>query len=650
MGNTKINHCFFYLYDMKKYNRKWIFYLSVFFIFCLYLPAFSQKPNILWITIEDTSPEFIGCYGNKNASTPVIDQLSEEGVQFTNAFSTGTVCSPSRFTIITGVHTYEAGTGDHRSRYPIPDFIKGFPWYLREAGYYTTNNSKTDYNTSDIKRLIKGSWNESSNKAGWWGRKPGQPFFAVFNFADSHQSRTMTWPYEKYKTKVLDKLSPEEQIGENDFDMPPFYRDDPQMRKQMARVYNSLKLTDNKIGALLARLKKDHLMDSTIIFFYGDHGEGIPRGKTNGIDLGYRVPFIIWFPPAYRDLSPWGTGVVTDGLTNFEDLAPTLLSLAGIEIPDYMQGRALLGSQRTPTPRFILGSTDRSDESTDLERSVISDRYIYNRNFMAYMPEMRWMKYQEVAKIKQLMRADFQTGKLNKIQSQMFLPRPAESLYDLKNDPWELHNLVNDPNMQPLLDSMREALKENIIQSKDIMFLPEYERALISKQTTPYEYRLDKENYPIKEVYAAASLSGKRGKDILLQQIKLLKDNNKIIRYWAITGLKAQPSELLKKHKNILENTLQDNYPPVKIMGASICYELFADEEAKNILIDFCKNKNENLALLALQNISYLSKIKPFTKAIKYVSSGQGATDAYNLKAITDVLLYRLGVKELSLK
>jgi hypothetical protein len=310
----------------------------------------------------------------------------------------------------------------------------------------------------------------------------------------------------------------------------------------------------------------------------------------------------------------------------------------------------LLGSQRTPAPRFIFGSTDRSDESTDLERSVIGGRYIYNRNFMAYMPEMRWMKYQEVAKIKQLMRADFQAGKLNKIQSQMFLPRPAESLYDLKNDPWELHNLVNDPDMQPLLDSMREALKENIIRSKDIMFLPEYERALISKQTTPYEYRPDEENYSINKIYAAASLSGKRGKDILLQQIKLLNDNNKIIRYWAITGLKAQPSELLKKHKHVLENTLQDNYPPVRIMGASICYELFADEKAKNILIDYCKNKNANLALLALQNIDYLSDIRPFTNAIKYVSSGKGATDAYNLKAITDVLLYRLGVKELSLK
>lgn len=623
-----------------------LFYL-ILVAFCLHLPAFSQKPNILWVTIEDTSPEFIGCYGNENASTPVIDQLGEEGVRFTNAFSTGTVCSPSRFTIITGVHTYEAGTGDHRSRYPIPDFIKGFPWYLRQAGYYTTNNSKTDYNTSDIKRLIKESWDESSNQAGWWGRKPAQPFFAVFNFNDSHQSRTMTWPYRKYQTQVLDKLSSKEQIKENDFDMPPFYRDDPQMRKQMARVYNSLKLTDNKIGALLTRLKEDHLMDSTIIFFYGDHGEGIPRGKTNGIDLGYRVPFIIWFPPAYKYLSPWGTGAVAGELTNFEDLAPTLLSLAGIDIPDYMQGRALLGSQRTSPPRFIFGSTDRSDESTDLERSVIDGRYIYNRNFMAYMPEMRWIKYQEVAKIKQLMRADFTAGKLNKIQSQMFLPRPAESLYDLKNDPWELHNLVKDPDMQPLLDSMRQTLKENIVRSKDIMFLPEYERALVAKYTTPYEYRL--KDYPINKIHAAASLSGKRGKDILLQQIKLLKDSNKTIRYWAITGLKAQSSGLLKKHKNVLENAIHDNYPPVRIIGASICYELFADERAKNILIDYCKSKNANLALLALQNLNYLSDIRPFTDAIRYVSSGKGATDGYNLKAITDVLLYRLGMNALSL-
>jgi len=264
----------------------------------------QQKPNILWVTIEDTSPQFIGCYGNKDARTPVIDKLAREGIRFTNAFSTGTVCSPSRSCIITGVKTYKTGTGNHRSNYPVPGFIKGFPYFLQKEGYYTTNNSKTDYNVANPQQFTKEAWDESSNKAGWWNRKPGQSFFAVFNFMDSHQSRTMTESYEWYLNNVISKLPENKRIGENEFDMPPFYNDSPEMRKQFARVYNSIKLTDNKIGELLDRLDKDHLKDSTIIFFYADHGEGIPRGKTNGINLGYRVPFVIWFPEIYKDLSP----------------------------------------------------------------------------------------------------------------------------------------------------------------------------------------------------------------------------------------------------------------------------------------------------------------------------------------------------------
>src|SRR6056297_1862034 len=190
------------------------------------------KPNILWVTIEDTSPQFIGCYGNEDARTPVIDNLAEEGVRFTNAFSTGTVCSPSRTAIITGVKTYKAGTGNHRSKYPVPEFIKGFPYYLQQQGYYTTNNVKTDYNVRGEKDFINEAWNESSNQAGWWNRQPGQPFFAVFNYNDSHQSRTMTMTYDWYQENVLDHLLTEEIIGEDEFEMPPFYRDSPEMRKQ----------------------------------------------------------------------------------------------------------------------------------------------------------------------------------------------------------------------------------------------------------------------------------------------------------------------------------------------------------------------------------------------------------------------------------
>ncbi len=434
--------------------------------------AFSQqKPNILWVTIEDTSPQFIGCYGNKDASTPVIDKLAEEGVRFTNAFSTGTVCSPSRSTIITGVRTFKMGTGNHRSNYTIPDFIHGFPYYLQKRGYYVTNNSKTDYNVGNVQAFTREAWNESSNKAGWWNRKPGQPFFAVFNFMDSHQSRTMTNTYEWYLENVWEKLPVDDRIGEEAFDMPPFYRDSPEMRKQFARVYNSIKLTDNEIGKLLDRLEKDHLRDSTIIFFYADHGEGEPRGKTNGINLGYRVPFVIWFPEMYKDLSPWGTSVVTDELVDFEDLAPTLISLAGGKIPDYLKGRILMGKNRSkPTGHLIL-SADRSDNGIDMVRSITDGRFMYSRNFMPFMPEVRYIRYMEISDIKQQMRSDLKANMLNPLQKSIFEDRPAEFLFDIENDVWETKNLVNDPAYKNVLTKMRKQLDEEVMQSRDVMFL-----------------------------------------------------------------------------------------------------------------------------------------------------------------------------------
>lgn len=623
--------------------------LLLFFLFYFINSSYAQKPNILWITIEDTSPQFIGCYGNKQARTPVIDSLAKNGTRFVNAFSTGSVCSPSRSAIITGVRSYELGTGHHRSSYPIPDSIKGFPWYLREVGYYTTNNSKTDYNTSDAKRIISESWNENSGNAGWWNRAPGQPFFAVFNYMESHQGRTMTFPYEKYKKEIFDQLKTEERIGDGDFDMPPFYHDSPEMRKQLARVYNALKLTDNLIGNLLQRLKKDKLADSTIIFFYGDHGEGIPGAKTNGIGLGYRVPFVIWFPPMYKHLSPWRTGMVTDEMINFEDLAPTLLSLAGVKIPSYMKGRAITGADRTPQSEFIFCTQDRADESADLARSVTNGRYLYSRNFMPFMPEHRWIRYQEISDIKKEIRKDFAAGKLNDIQKRMLEPRPAEFLFDLVNDTWEINNLVNEPSMKPWLEKMRSAMEENIIQSRDILFLPEYEMALIAKKVLPYHYRLNDENYPVKQIYAAASLSGKRDKSIAHRQLDLLKNKNKIVRYWAAMGLKSQSAEILKSHQLQLEAALKDAYPPVQILAASMCYDLFNDKKAQNILADYCLHEDENLSLLALQNIAYVKNMKPFATSLRQVNV-RGRKHSLNLYVASEVLMYRLGLQNLQVQ
>ena len=603
----------------------------------------KQRPNILWITIEDTSPQFIGCYGNKDAGTPAIDNLAKEGVRFTNAFSTGTVCSPSRSTIITGVRTYEMGTGNHRSSYPIPSFIKGFPYFLKQEGYYTTNHEKTDYNIGNAKSFTQEAWNESSGKAGWWNRKPGQPFFAVFNFMDSHQSRTMTESYSWYLKNVYDKLPIEDRIADTAFAMPPFYRDSRAMRKQFARVYNSLKLTDNEIGTLLKRLDDDHLRDSTIIFIYADHGEGEPRGKTNGINLGYRVPFAIWFPEMYKNLSPWGTqGVVSDELVDFEDLAPTLISLAGGKIPDYLKGRILMGKDRSRPVDYLFLSADRSDNGIDMVRTVTDGKYVYSRNFMPFMPQLHYIRYMEIGAIKQQMRKDLADNKLNPLQKSLFEERPAEYMYNIENDKWETNNLTNNPKYKMILERMRRQLKKTILNSRDVMFLPEYEIGLISKTTTPYEFRLNKKAFPIDEIYNAASLSGKRGKDVAAQQIKLLHSENKIVRYWAIVGLRSQHPEILKPYKAEINKLIQDEYPPVAVTASAIAYQVFQNKQAEEELKRYCRNDNMDLSLMAVNYLLYVRNKDPFIETIQSVHEMNGRS--YDVKAACMDFLGSLGL------
>ncbi len=611
--------------------------------FLLSCNTVQKKPNILWITIEDSSPQFFGCYGDNDARTPVIDKLAEEGVRFTNAFSTGTVCSPSRSTIITGVRTFKMGTGNHRSNYTIPGFIHGFPYYMKQNGYYVTNNAKTDYNVGNVKQFTKEAWNESSNKAGWWNRKPGQPFFAVFNYADSHQSRTMTLPFSTYKKIVWDKLTPEERIGDNDFTMPPFYNDSPEMRKQFARVYNSIKLTDKKIGELLGRLENDNLLDSTIVFFYADHGEGMPRGKTNGINFGYRVPFVIWFPEMYKHLSPWGTaGVVTDELIDFEDLAPTLISLAGGEIPDYLKGRVLLGEGRDEPVGHLLLSSDRSDNGIDMIRTITDGRFIYSRNFMPWMPEARYIRYMEIGDIKQVMRKELAEGKLNPLQKSLFEPRPAEFLFDIENDLWETKNLVGKQEYKQVLEKMRKQLDTEIMQSKDIMFLPEYEIGLISKTGSPYEFRMDETRYPLKEIYAAASLSGKRGNETAKQQVKLLGNQNNIVRYWAAIGLRCQDAGTLQPFQKEIIEAMNDKYPPVAVTAAAISYQIFNDAKSKDKLIEFVGSENPDIALMAVNYLLYVDNKQPFVETVTAVHAMPDRV--YNVKAACIDFLGSLGL------
>lgn len=625
------------------FSRFLIFLSILFFKNQVIYAQKDSRPNILWLVIEDTSPQYIGCYGNSAVNTPNIDQLASGGVRFSNAYSTGTVSSPSRSTIITGVKTYKLGTGNHRSSFPVPSFIKGFPYYLKQAGYYTSNNSKTDYNTSDAKRIIADSWNESSDVAGWWNRKPGQPFFSVFNFEDSHQSRTMTNPYHMYEKQVLDLLPDSLEVGDNDFQMPPFYKDTPEMRKQLARVYNGVSLADYKIGQILDRIRKDGLMDSTIIFFYADHGEGMPRGKSNGIGQGYKVPFVVWFPETYKHLSPWGTGgIVTDEQIDFADLAPTILSLADVDIPEYFDGRAFLGSQREEAKEYLFISNDGCENSFNLDRTVIKNNLLYTRHFTPYSPQLRWIHYFIYGSISQLIVNDYNSGKLSDKEAIVMEPRKAEYLYDLSADPWEMHDLSNDPAYREELDQMRRALEKNIVDSKDVLFNTEYELKKLGDNFTPYEYRL-LDDYDFNSIWEAAKYAGFRDAKSKNEQIRLLNSPDKVARLWAAIGLKSQPSFDEIEIIQILHH-LFDPYPPVQIFLASTLYDMNKSPEAREVLEKYLSGSDPDLVLMVLHNLHYMQRKGDFIEQLVQLEEKMG-TESRNMESAKhslEVLLYRL--------
>lgn len=555
----------------------------------------EDRPNVLWLTFEDTSPQFIGCYGDNYAHTPNIDKLASEGVRFTAAFSTGTVCSPSRFALITGCRTTRYSTGHHRSNYALPDNIEAFPKYLRDLGYYTSNNSKTDYNTSKHKHFIKTGWDESSNSAGWWNRKPGQPFFAVFNSFHSHQSRTMTNPYWKYKEQILDHLDSVDIIGQNDFKVPPLFNDTPEMRKELSRIYNSIQLSDQQFGEILERLEADGLKDSTIIFCFSDHGEGMPWGKTYPRALGYRVPFVIYFPDMYKHLSPWGTQVVTSDVVDFVDLPATVLSLVGIEVPDYMEGKALMGKYKTNSKTYTIGGLDRTGENTTLCRTISDGTYVLNKNFMPFQPEKRWQKYFDFSTISQNIRNDYKLGKLNKTQSGLLRKNGSCTFYNLNNDPWELIDLSDSLSFKSVVLEFEDYLKADLISKKDAHFIPEY--SLKKSKRTPYDLSRDKQFFPAEDIISIAFQCG--DEKALENHLNALSHPNDIVRYWAAIGVYSHYS-LFGKH-SLMKNINDQTYPPADIFIQATKFHGFGDEVSLNILLSYLAGDNPELATLTAQ-------------------------------------------------
>ncbi|MFT4566148.1 MAG: N-sulfoglucosamine sulfohydrolase, partial [Saprospiraceae bacterium] len=307
---------------------------------CTKRTILNEPPNILWITSEDMNA-FIGAFGDSLANTPHLDQLAKDGVRYTHTFATAPVCSPSRSCLITGIYATSFGTQHLRSVIDMPSEVVPYPKYLRQAGYYCTNQGKDDYNFVDST-----IWDENSNTAHWRNRKEGQPFFSVFNIMTTHQSQIFGTD-EVFEKKYGQQLDDNQRKDPVEINVPPYHFDTPVVRKLWARYYDLVTLMDREVGAILSQLEQDGLLENTIVFYYSDHGTGMPRSKRALYDSGLRVPLIIKAPKRWRKQLNLITGSIKEDMVSFVDFAPTLLNLCQIEIPDQMQGVAFLGDGST---------------------------------------------------------------------------------------------------------------------------------------------------------------------------------------------------------------------------------------------------------------------------------------------------------------
>jgi len=411
----------------------------------------KKRPNILWIISEDTGPEF-GCYGYPLVHTPNVDRLAREGAVFTNAFTSGAVCSASRSGFMTGMYQTTIGAHNHRSHrrdgYKLPEGIYVFTKYLRDGGYLTAipAGRKTDWNfTPKVKPYDSNQWEDL---------KKNQPFFAQVQFSETHRRF---------------KHCKEHPVDPDKVTLPPYYPDHPVARKDWALYLETINVLDQKIGQVLKRLEADGLAENTIVFYFGDHGRAHVRGKQWLYDGGIHVPLVIRWPGHIKP------GTVCDEMVSAIDFGPTCLKLAGIDPPKHMQGRVFLGPDRHKPREVIFAARDRCDETVDRIRCVRSKRHKYIRNFMPERPYTQMNRYKERSyPMLPLMRKLHAEGKLTGAQQLFMAPtRPKEELYDVQADPWEIKNLAQFPKHQDVLKRMRSLLDQWIKETHDKGQTPE---------------------------------------------------------------------------------------------------------------------------------------------------------------------------------
>jgi arylsulfatase A-like enzyme len=474
-----------------------------------------------------------------------------------------------------------------------PPAVKCFTEYLRAAGYYCTNNSKTDYNTTPVD--LETIWDESGKDAHYRKRNEGQPFFAIFNITTSHESS-------------IHKSTPSDQLRHRpeDVTLPPYHPDTPEMRHDWAQYYDKVEDMDAQVGEFLRQLDEAGLAENTIVFYYGDHGGVLGRSKRFLYETGTHVPMIIRIPEKYKNLYPSSApGSKVERLVSFVDLAPTLLSIIGLEAPDYMQGDAFLGKYKQKEPDYIYMFRDRMDGRYDMSRSIVDDQYRYTRNFNSNRIYLQHLEYLWRAPSMRSWEEAFKSGACNEVQARFWNTKPVEELYDTEKDPWEVNNLAGDPAHAGRLVTMREACYNLGVTLKDAGFIPEADRILRTAGTPAYDY-VRSGALPYDQIIEPAWMATLADPEELEQLISLMGADDPTLRYWASQGLLLLGEDARPALSEIKKAAFDSSWN-VSVSAAETLFRMGEKEVAHKALYRVLECDNAMARTIALNSIDHMN-------------------------------------------
>lgn len=560
------------------------------------LNTLTKPPNIIWLVAEDISPS-LGCYGDTLATTPNIDRLANSGVVYNKAYATAPICAPSRSCLVTGLYATSMGSQHLRCEITLPKLLQTLPEQLQKEGYFTSNRNKTDYNF-DPQNLWE-HW--SGSLAPWRNRKKDQPFFSFINVGPSHEGSVNRLDSYQRHTKDL----PENQFTDpNAITVPPYYPDTEATREVWAHYYDILKVLDGTVGQVLDSLEADGLFDETIIFFFGDHGFGMPRYKRWLYNTGLNVPLVIHVPKQYEAYAQVQQGTVNDNLISFVDFVPTVLNLSGASLPEYLEGRPFLGPQLPSPRRAIYGARDRADDMFEMSRAIVTDQYIYIKHFMPHLPYIQTgYIYSDVKESFKALRQARKKGINDAEQEKMWNPKPREELYDLKADPKEINNLAYVTRYQTIKEDLKSKLFSWMIDHKDTGLLPEAEYMHRAGDSSAYEYARSL-SFKADQILAVADLVGSNK---INQLINHTEAEDSGIRFWATVGLCNLPTQSTNTLTR-LNQLLKDPSPSVQIQAAETICRFQENEEAVQVLGKWVRDDRPWVALQAARSIQLIGE------------------------------------------